>query len=114
MNVDEPAAPSTAGELESEDVYRARELSELEALVDPELKADFGCSMTGVYELVGESHWALGNVVLMMLSHRDTQGCTGRFRPLYWLREEERVQETQTIWRCCNRANHDLRRPVRR
>lgn len=54
MNVDEPSAPSTAGELEDESVYRARELSELEALVDPESKADFGCSVTGLYELVGE------------------------------------------------------------
>jgi hypothetical protein len=56
MNVDEPAAPSTAGDLEDESVYRARELSELEALVDPESKADFGCSVTGLYDLVGESH----------------------------------------------------------
>ena len=59
MNVDEPAAPSATapsatGELEDESVYRARELSELEALVDPELKADFGCSVTGLYDLVGE------------------------------------------------------------
>ncbi|KAG6377843.1 hypothetical protein JVT61DRAFT_14624 [Boletus reticuloceps] len=51
-NVDESAPPSTAGELEDESVYRARELSELEALVDPELKEDFGCSVTGLYDLV--------------------------------------------------------------
>lgn len=54
MNVDEPSAPSTTVELEDESVYRARELTELEALVDPELKADFGCSVTGLYDLVGE------------------------------------------------------------
>lgn len=54
MNVDEPAAP-VPGDLEDESVYRTKELTELEALVDPELKADFGCSVTGLYELVGES-----------------------------------------------------------
>lgn len=56
MNVDEPAAPSATDELEDESVYRTRELSELEALVDPELKTDFGCSVTGLYDLVGEFH----------------------------------------------------------
>lgn len=80
-NVDEPPAPSTAGELEDESVYRARELSELEALVHPELKADFGCSVTGLYDLVGESHFASGarwvdaDGNCMMVSHRDAQGC---------------------------------------
>jgi len=58
MNVDEPAAPSSGGELEDESVYRARELGELEALADPELKQDFGCSVTGLYDLVGESHFS--------------------------------------------------------
>ncbi|KIO05881.1 hypothetical protein M404DRAFT_15289 [Pisolithus tinctorius Marx 270] len=55
MNVDEPqASVSTAapGELEEEDVYRSRELTELEGLVDPSLKEDFGCSVTGLYDLV--------------------------------------------------------------
>ncbi|KAF9221830.1 cysteine proteinase [Gyrodon lividus] len=56
MNVDEPAAPAPTtevpGELEDEGIYRANELRELEALVDPELKADSGCSVTGLYELV--------------------------------------------------------------
>ena len=60
MNVDEPAAPPTAGELEDESVYRTRELNELEALVDPELKADFGSSLTGLYDLVGESQFTSG------------------------------------------------------
>ena len=104
MNVDESAVPSTAGELEDESVYRARELSELEALVDPELKADFGCSVTGLYDLVGESHfafrWISADGDWTMLSHRDTQGCTSRFRSLYGLREEERVPRIQVV--CCN------------
>lgn len=42
------------GELEEESVYREKELKELEALVDPSLKADFGCSVSGLYDLVGE------------------------------------------------------------
>ncbi|KAI6167703.1 hypothetical protein EDD17DRAFT_1534319 [Pisolithus thermaeus] len=57
MNVDEPQAAPTAapGELEEEDAYRSRELAELEGLVDPSLKEDFGCSVTGLYDLVGVS-----------------------------------------------------------
>lgn len=54
MNIDEPAVLSTV-ELEEESVYRTRELNMLEALVDPELKADFGCNLTGLYDLVGRS-----------------------------------------------------------
>ncbi|TCD68576.1 deubiquitinating enzyme [Steccherinum ochraceum] len=40
------------GELEEESVYRERETKELEALVHPDLKADTGCSVAGLYELV--------------------------------------------------------------
>ncbi|KAF9235909.1 hypothetical protein BU15DRAFT_77515 [Melanogaster broomeanus] len=53
MNVDDTApATEIPGDLEDESVYRTKELTELEALVDPALKADFGCSVTGLYELV--------------------------------------------------------------
>lgn len=41
-------------ELEPESVFREREAKELEALVDPGLRADTGCSVHGLYELVGE------------------------------------------------------------
>lgn len=41
------------GDLDDESVYRKRELEELEALVDPDVKADIGASQTGQYELVG-------------------------------------------------------------
>ncbi|KIK95193.1 hypothetical protein PAXRUDRAFT_779329 [Paxillus rubicundulus Ve08.2h10] len=44
MSVDEPTAP-VPGDLEDESVYRTKELAELEALVDPGLKADFGCTI---------------------------------------------------------------------
>ena len=59
------AAPSGEGseekkevpvvELEEESVYREKELKELDALVHPDLKADVGCSVAGLYELVGPS-----------------------------------------------------------
>jgi len=41
------------GELEEESVYREKELKELEMLISPELKGDVGCSVTGLYDLVG-------------------------------------------------------------
>lgn len=103
MNVDQPAAPSTVGDLEDESVYRARELNELEALVDPELKADFGCSLTGLYDLVGKSQftyntrWTLTRVD--ELSDCDTQGCASGCRTLYRIREEERVPRPQAARR---------------
>jgi ubiquitin carboxyl-terminal hydrolase 14 len=50
---EEAAADVKAGELEDESVYRNKELAELEALVDPSVRADYGASLTGLYELVG-------------------------------------------------------------
>lgn len=60
---DPAAAPSGEGseekkevpgvELEEEGVYREKELKELDALVHPDLKTDVGCSVAGLYELVG-------------------------------------------------------------
>lgn len=41
------------GELEDEWVYREKESKELEELIHPDLKADTGCSVSGLYELVG-------------------------------------------------------------
>lgn len=42
------------GELEEESVYREKELSELESLISPDLKEDIGCSVSGLYDLVGK------------------------------------------------------------
>ena len=42
------------GELEEESVYREREAAELESLVDPTVKADIGCSESGLYDLIGK------------------------------------------------------------
>jgi ubiquitin carboxyl-terminal hydrolase 14 len=41
------------GELEEESVYREQELKALEELVNPDLKADTGASLHGLYELCG-------------------------------------------------------------
>ncbi|KAJ6493932.1 hypothetical protein C8R47DRAFT_1318835 [Mycena vitilis] len=49
---DKGKAKEEGGALESESAYRERELAELEALVDPGLKNDVGCSVSGLYELV--------------------------------------------------------------
>ncbi|KAJ7271055.1 hypothetical protein C8J57DRAFT_1320552 [Mycena rebaudengoi] len=46
------AKEEAGGALEEESVYRERELAELEALVDQDLKSDVGCSVSGLYELV--------------------------------------------------------------
>lgn len=56
VEMTEPAAEqSTAGvELQPEEWYREREKTELEALIDPSIKADIGASQTGLYDLVGE------------------------------------------------------------
>ncbi|KZV70522.1 cysteine proteinase [Peniophora sp. CONT] len=55
MEVDEAAAPAAeaeGGELKEESFYRDQERKELEGLVDPAIKADFGASQTGLYDLV--------------------------------------------------------------
>jgi ubiquitin carboxyl-terminal hydrolase 14 len=43
--------------LEDESVYREKEVRELEGLIDKGLKGDYGCSIGGLYELVGK--WGL-------------------------------------------------------
>lgn len=52
-DVEMAPASDVPGDLEEESVYRARELQELEGLADADLKNDYGCSMTGLYDLVG-------------------------------------------------------------
>lgn len=47
------AAPVHAPEDES--VAREKELKDLDALIHPDLKADVGCSVNGLYELIGAS-----------------------------------------------------------
>jgi ubiquitin carboxyl-terminal hydrolase 14 len=56
MDIDTPVEQSESvagGALKDEWVYRSQERAELEALVDPSIKADFGASQTGLYDLVG-------------------------------------------------------------
>jgi ubiquitin carboxyl-terminal hydrolase 14 len=50
--VPEEQPTQAGGELEPEVNYRRRELAELEGLVSPEIKADVGASVSGLYELV--------------------------------------------------------------
>jgi len=47
-----PVAAEVPGDLEEESVYRAREVEELEGLVSADLMSDYGCSVTGLYDLV--------------------------------------------------------------
>lgn len=62
MEPAEPLASSSSGdapkyaageELKDESVYREQELKELEALIHPDVKADTGANVSGLYELVG-------------------------------------------------------------
>ncbi|KAG1816432.1 uncharacterized protein BJ212DRAFT_1446951 [Suillus subaureus] len=48
----EMALSEVPGDLEEESMYHVWELQELEALADANLKSDYGCSMTGLYDLV--------------------------------------------------------------
>jgi ubiquitin carboxyl-terminal hydrolase 14 len=56
VEMSEPAAeqPAAGDELQPEEWYREREKTELEALIDPSIKADTGASQTGLYDLVCE------------------------------------------------------------
>jgi ubiquitin carboxyl-terminal hydrolase 14 len=82
--------------LEEESVYRKREMEELEKLVSPALKSDTGCSVSGLYELVGMlasslTHISADEAIRMLSSHRDTQRCSCGRRTLHWLRQAESV-----------------------
>lgn len=56
VEMTEPTAEQSTAvdELQPEEWYREREKTELEALIDPSIKADVGASQTGLYDLVGE------------------------------------------------------------
>jgi ubiquitin carboxyl-terminal hydrolase 14 len=53
---DDKGKSAAGAALEDESVYRTKELKELEELVSPRLKGDVGCSVSGLYDLVGELH----------------------------------------------------------
>jgi len=52
LSVDPSIMLRSSGPLEKESVYREREDQELKALVDPDIKADVGCSVSGLYDLI--------------------------------------------------------------
>lgn len=96
MEVEEstPAPSGVSEELEEESIYRARELAELEGLIDGSLKEDHGCSVTGLYELVGElSPLMVSSLSLIYIgrSDRDAQGCSIGCWSLHRIRKEERI-----------------------
>lgn len=62
-----PAEEVKGGELAEESTYRTKELSELESLISPDVKNDVGCSVSGLYDLVGEP---LFSVLNFGLGHR--------------------------------------------
>lgn len=68
VEMSEPPAeqPAAGDELQPEESYREREKTELEALIDPSIKADIGASQTGLYDLVGE--FILLGVVINIVS----------------------------------------------
>jgi ubiquitin carboxyl-terminal hydrolase 14 len=68
VEMSEPAAeqPAAGDELQPEEWYREREKTELEALIDPSIKADIGASQTGLYDLVCE--FILLDVVINIVS----------------------------------------------
>ncbi|KAJ8592225.1 hypothetical protein M405DRAFT_880062 [Rhizopogon salebrosus TDB-379] len=47
-----PAGGEVPGDLEEENIYCARELSDLEGLVSADWTSEYGCSVTGLYDLV--------------------------------------------------------------
>jgi ubiquitin carboxyl-terminal hydrolase 14 len=57
-DVEMAPADEVPGDLEEESVYRTREARELEGLVSPDLTSDYGCSVTGLYDLVGKSSFS--------------------------------------------------------
>ncbi len=72
VEMSEPAVEQSAaeGELQPEEWYREREKTEVEALMDPSIKADVGASQTGLYDLVGEFN--LLHVVNRIVRRRGT------------------------------------------
>jgi hypothetical protein len=89
----EEDASKAAVELEDEEVYRAREAAELEALVSPALRADTGCSISGLYDLVGARAGCMRvcGPRLTRGSDRDAQGRGGGRGALHRLRQAARV-----------------------
>ena len=71
--VEEKGKPVAGGELEDESVYRARELSELEALLADDVRRDVGCSVSGLYDLVGEPPTSVNTFRFALISRNGQQ-----------------------------------------
>ena len=70
-------------ELEDEHAYRERELVELEALVHPDVKQDVGCSVSGLYELVGRCRWSYNSNAadyrIAIITHKGAAADAGHY-----------------------------------
>lgn len=80
----EKAPELAAGELEDETILRERESKEFEASIDPELRADTGASVTGLFELCGmaqcRSLLGLGLTAwLAIVTHKGASADSGHY-----------------------------------
>lgn len=95
----EKAKDVVPGELEEETVFREREKMEFEAAIDPELKADVGASVTGLFELCGECTFmsVLCTRADVLCSCRGSQGCVGRRGTLHRVCEEGCISSAKGV-----------------
>lgn len=98
----EKAREPVAGELEDEAVLRERESKAFEASIDPELKADTGASVTGLFELCGMCrmiHLISGRIADWLISNCYAQGCVCGLGTLYRICQEGCVPFSKVISR---------------
>lgn len=96
------AQEPVAGELEDEAVLRERESKAFEASIDPELKADTGASVTGLFELCGMCRMIYlisGWIANWLISNRYAQGCVCGLGTLYRICQEGCVPFSKVISR---------------
>lgn len=65
-SIEDKGKEVAGAELEEESVYREKELKDLQQLVHTDLKADVGCSVSGLYDLVGEYIRSISALLLSM------------------------------------------------
>ena len=89
------------GELQPENVYRTKEMQELEELVHPDLRADVGSNVSSLYELVGMYHICflslqLPSNSLFSSSYYHPQGSSSRLGPLHGVCQAYRLPSRGT------------------
>lgn len=76
---DAPRQEGSALSDDEERALRAKEHDEVEALIDPELRSDTGCSPSGLYELVG------------IVTHKGAAADAGHY--ISWVRKENESRD---------------------